>query len=54
MTPEEKKEVVIIDKFLTLQNNTVSNIAALTGLRESTVHLVINKYLKGKTINAES
>ena len=48
---EIKKEVIVIDLFLTLKENTVSNISKQTDLLEITVHKVINKYLKSKTIN---
>ncbi|QOD60646.1 hypothetical protein H9I45_15100 [Polaribacter haliotis] len=49
---QDKKDAIVIDLFLNNQNNTVPNLAKLSGLQEITVHQIINKYLKNKTINA--
>lgn len=48
---QDKKEVLVIDLFLNTQENSVQNIAKKSGLLETTVHKIINKYLKNRTIN---
>ncbi len=48
---ENKKDAIVIDLFLTEENNSVKNIALISGLLEITVHGIINKYLKNKVIN---
>jgi hypothetical protein len=48
---ENNKEIIVIDLFLTLKENTIVNIASKTNLLEITVHKIINKFLKSKTIN---
>ena len=45
--PEEKKQQ-IITLFKTEENNTVAAISKATGIKESKVSQVINKYLKPK------
>lgn len=54
---QDKKEVIIIDAFLTLNNNTVSNIVHhlkinhRIELTKTTVHNTLNKCFKSKKIN---
>tara|TARA_R110001606_G_scaffold42623_1_gene113691 strand:+ start:6698 stop:6862 length:165 start_codon:yes stop_codon:yes gene_type:complete len=48
---KDTKEAIVIDHFLKLKENTVPNIAKKTGLLESTINTIINKYLKSKVIN---
>jgi hypothetical protein len=48
---QDKKTAVIIDLFLNTQNNTVPAIANQIGVKQITVHNVINKYLKSKVVN---
>lgn len=44
----EAKQQQIISLFRTEENNTVAAIAKATGVKESRVSQVINKYLKPK------
>lgn len=48
---QDKKDAIVIDLFLKLNENTVPNIAKESGLLEITVHQIINKYLNSKVIN---
>ena len=48
---ENKKDAIVIDLYLTEQDNSVKNIAEITGLLEITVHQIINKYLKTRVVN---
>lgn len=48
---EDKKDAIVIDLYLTEQNNSIKNIAIITGLLEKTVNRIINNYLKTKVIN---
>lgn len=48
---QNKKAAIVIDLFLNTKNNNVPNIARLSNLEEITVHQIINKHLKSKTIN---
>ncbi|WP_435262673.1 hypothetical protein [Tenacibaculum sp. nBUS_03] len=48
---ENEKTSIIIDLFLTSHDNRVSIIARKTGLSESRVNSIINKYLKGIKVN---
>ena len=48
---QDKKDAIVIDLFLNTKDNTVRNLVLLSGLHEATVHKILNKYLKQKTIN---
>jgi hypothetical protein len=48
---QDKKETVVINLFLKINENTVPNIAKESGLLESTVHKIINNHLKTKVVN---
>lgn len=50
MEAQNKKEALVIHYFLTLVDNSVKNIAKILEISEHRVHVVINKYLKNKTI----
>jgi len=49
---QDKKEVIILDLFLTTQNNSVNEIVSTLlvehqiEIKKHTVHTVINRYLK--------
>jgi DNA-directed RNA polymerase specialized sigma subunit len=43
---QDKKDAIVINLFLTTTDNTVKNIAKISGLLEVTVHQIINKYIK--------
>ncbi|TVZ55609.1 hypothetical protein OD91_0864 [Lutibacter sp. Hel_I_33_5] len=46
----KRKEALVIHYFLTEQNNTQVRISELTGVKESRINTILNKYLKSKTI----
>lgn len=50
MDHQNKIEVLVIHYFLNEINNSVSAIAAKLEITEHRVHVIINKYLKNKTI----
>jgi hypothetical protein len=51
MDQAKTKEALVLHYFLTEVNNTMPNISKLTGVNESRVSTILNKYLKSKTIN---
>jgi hypothetical protein len=50
MDQQNNKEALVVHYFLTEENNSVSAIATKLEITEHRVHVVINKYLKNKTI----
>ena len=50
---QNEKSAVVIDLYLTAENNTVPAIAAKTGITEHNVHKIINKYLNGLEVKHE-
>lgn len=50
---ENEKTAIIIDMFLNSKDNRVKIIAEETGLKESRVHSVINKYLANLKVEHE-
>ncbi|WP_157811687.1 hypothetical protein [Tenacibaculum sp. SZ-18] len=49
----ETKSAVVIDLFLSEENNTVPAIAEKTGLERQTIHGIINKYLGNLKVEHE-
>ncbi|CAL2077710.1 helix-turn-helix domain-containing protein [Tenacibaculum sp. 190524A02b] len=48
---KNEREALVLDAFLSDENNTVPAISKKLGFDERTVSRVINKYIKNLTIN---
>ena len=48
---QDKKEALVIHLYVTLNRPSLANIVAESGLLESTVAKIINKYLKNNVVN---
>lgn len=48
MSLENTKEVLVLDYFLTLRENSATNIAEKVGIPVHRVHKIINNHLKQK------
>lgn len=51
MSLEKTKELLVLDYYLTRNENEVSKIADYVGISEYRVNKIINKYLKNKIPN---
>jgi DNA-binding MarR family transcriptional regulator len=51
MDQSKTKEALVLHYFLTEENNTMPNLSKLTGVNQSRVSTILNKYLKTKKIN---
>jgi hypothetical protein len=50
MDQAKTKEALVLHYFLTEVENTMPNLSKLTGVKESRVKTILNKYLKTKII----